>query len=216
MGEIAPAATSRIRTPTSQSLHVVGARPSNTPTLPSRRTNPLAGAVIVTVTSGEKLKPPVKFSFEAIATRPRPLAWKPPTNCALSLGLIVVLLTESGALPTAVLMATPVAAPVVLVLVTCSSGPLDLAPVSVVVALTLLDCPRLNTAPTPLPANAAVAVSTAAAPTPPANAPLTNVCTRIVQPSLVMRSVPPTLTGIRSGYHRPWTIGWRVRRRRAA
>src|SRR4051812_49496943 len=112
MGEFVPAATSRIRTPTSQSPQSAAARPSKTPTLPSRRTKPLAGAVIVTVTCGEKGKPPLKLSFEAIATRPRPLAWNPLRNWALSLGISTLLETVSGGLLGAAVTDNPVAAPV--------------------------------------------------------------------------------------------------------
>src|SRR3954451_23729909 len=122
MGETAPEATSRIRTATSQSLQYDGAAPSNTATLPSRRTKPGAGAVIDTVSSEENGNPPTKSSLEAIATRPRPLAANPLRNWALSLGLRTVLETVMGGLPAAVVTESPVAA-VGLVLVTCSWGP---------------------------------------------------------------------------------------------
>src|SRR4029079_9564010 len=62
--------------------------------------------------------------------------------------------TESGGLLLATVIPMPVAPAPALVLVTWSCFP-ALAPVSVVVALTLFVLPRLNTPPTPVPATAA-------------------------------------------------------------
>src|SRR5438105_15862663 len=85
-GESVPAVTSWTRTASSQSLQNVDALLSQASTLPSRRTKPLAGAVIVTVVKVEKAKPPVRFSVEAIAIRPRLLARIPPRYWALRFG----------------------------------------------------------------------------------------------------------------------------------
>src|SRR2546430_11755150 len=81
-GESVPAVTSWIRTASSQSLQNVDALLSQANRLPSRRTKPLAGAARVTVVKVEKGKPPVRFSVEAIAIRPRPLALKPSSLSA--------------------------------------------------------------------------------------------------------------------------------------
>ena len=117
-GESAPAVTSWIRTASSQSLQNVDALLSQANRLPSRRTKPVAGAVRVTVVKVEKGKPPVRFSVEAIAIRPRPLASTPSSLSAFRFATFLPELTEKGACPLATVRPSAVAPLVVLVFTT--------------------------------------------------------------------------------------------------